>query len=103
MTRKRTIGAREDDFVAVEYSKEEFGTLNLNRKVMVKTYAPKTFQRVRQMCGIEDIDILQSLDPSKNVRPIQNAGLGAGASGSFFFFSFDKKFILKTMTETEIN
>jgi 1-phosphatidylinositol-4-phosphate 5-kinase len=28
--------------------------------------------------------------------------LGEGASGSFFFFSEDKKFIMKTMTEAEV-
>jgi len=30
------------------------------------------------------------------------AGLGAGASGSFFFFSYDKRFIIKTMSDTEL-
>jgi len=30
------------------------------------------------------------------------AGEGAGKSGSFFFFSHDKKFIIKTMRESEL-
>ena len=30
------------------------------------------------------------------------AGEGAGKSGSFFFFSHDKKFIIKTMTKNEL-
>jgi hypothetical protein len=30
-----------------------------------------------------------------------NAGEGAGESGSFFFFSKDKKFLLKTMRGSE--
>ena len=30
------------------------------------------------------------------------AGEGAGKSGSFFFFSHDKKFIIKTMTDGEL-
>ena len=30
------------------------------------------------------------------------AGEGAGASGSFFFFSHDRKFIIKTMTDGEL-
>jgi hypothetical protein len=29
------------------------------------------------------------------------AGEGAGASGSFFFFSYDSKFLIKTMTNAE--
>jgi len=31
-----------------------------------------------------------------------NAGEGAGKSGSFFFFSHDKKYIIKTMSKEEI-
>jgi Phosphatidylinositol-4-phosphate 5-Kinase len=30
-----------------------------------------------------------------------NAGEGAGRSGSFFFFSHDKRFIIKTMSDAE--
>lgn len=46
--------------------------------------------------------MIESLNPSVNIKQIQNAGLGAGASGSFFFFSEDKKFIMKTMSTTEV-
>ena len=31
------------------------------------------------------------------------AGEGAGRSGSFFFFSHDRKFIIKTMTKGELH
>jgi hypothetical protein len=31
------------------------------------------------------------------------AGEGAGASGSFFFFSHDNKFLIKTMTKSEMD
>jgi len=31
------------------------------------------------------------------------AGEGAGRSGSFFFFSHDRKFIIKTMTKKELD
>jgi len=31
------------------------------------------------------------------------AGEGAGRSGSFFFFSHDRRFIIKTMTVGELN
>ena len=31
------------------------------------------------------------------------AGESQGKSGSFFFFSFDKKFIIKTMTESDLS
>jgi hypothetical protein len=54
------------------------------------------------MSNITDDEILTSLEPSNNMKEIQSAGLGAGASGSFFFFSFDKKFIMKTMSSLEV-
>mmetsp|Transcript_29894 Transcript_29894/g.45707 ORF Transcript_29894/g.45707 Transcript_29894/m.45707 type:complete len:191 (+) Transcript_29894:1507-2079(+) len=105
MNKQKSFGhsKNEDNFVAVDYNEKDFGTLNLSRKVVIKSYAPKTFQRIRQLCNIQDKHVLESLEPSKNIRQIQNAGLGAGASGSFFFFSSDKRFILKTMNETEVN
>ena len=37
-----------------EFYKENFGTMNLNRKVIIKQYAPKTFKRIRQNAGIKD-------------------------------------------------
>lgn len=45
--------------------------------------------------------ILDSLDVMKNKAKVFQAGEGAGASGSFFFFSYDNKFILKTMRQDE--
>ena len=51
-----------------------------------------------------DIDtIRQSLSPSLNRDQIFKSGEGAGRSGSFFFFSHDRMFIVKTMTKQELN
>jgi len=47
--------------------------------------------------GIEPKDIVRSLDTERNCKMIFKAGEGAGASGSFFFFSSDNKFIIKTL------
>lgn len=44
---------------------------------------------------------MKSLDLDSNRNAIFKAGEGAGASGSFFFFSFDKRFIIKTMKAAE--
>jgi len=44
----------------------------------------------------------KSLHPNLNRDAIFKAGEGAGRSGSFFFFSHDNKFILKTMTKDEL-
>jgi len=54
------------------------------------------------MHNIKAEDLIKSLEPSKNIKQIQNAGEGAGASGSFFFFSSDRRFIIKTMNKKEV-
>lgn len=45
--------------------------------------------------------ILDSLEVIKNKEKVFEAGEGAGSSGSFFFFSHDNRFILKTMKLNE--
>lgn len=48
-------------------------------------------------------DVLHaSLSPKFNRDQVFQAGAGAGRSGSFFFFSHDRKFIIKTMTSGEL-
>ena len=49
------------------------------------------------MDGIEDKHIQQSLAPHLNNKAVFKAGESQGKSGSFFFFSHDRRFIIKTM------
>ena len=51
--------------------------------------------------GFEQIQ--KSLNPLSNRDQIFKTGEAAGASGSFFFFSHDRRFIVKTMTEEELD
>lgn len=44
---------------------------------------------------------MRSLDADLNRSRVFKAGEASGKSGSFFFFSHDKNFIIKTMTEDE--
>lgn len=78
------------------------GNLKLHRNVLIKSYAAATFKRIRKVDNINDEEFFDSIDPSKNIKNIQNAGEGAGASGSFFFFSNDQKYLMKTMSMKEI-
>lgn len=43
-------------------------TLNLNRTVIIRQYAPKTFQKIRFLNNIKDNDVFESLEPSKNIK-----------------------------------
>jgi len=60
------------------------------------------FRELRQTDGISHEDVIRSLSPEANQKAIASAGEGSGKSGSFFFFSHDSKFIIKTMTEGEL-
>ena len=44
---------------------------------------------------------MHSLCPIVNRSNVFKAGEASGASGSFFFFSKDKRFVIKTMTKKE--
>ena len=44
---------------------------------------------------------MESLDINKNKEMIFRAGEGSGKSGSFFFFSKDNKFLIKTLKKQE--
>ena len=53
---------------------------------------------------IDDVDISDirsSLSISQNRNMVFKAGEGSGQSGSFFFFSNDKRFIIKTLRGKE--
>ena len=58
--------------------------------------------KIRKKCGYLDYEFIDSLKPSVNIKQIQKTRLGNKANGSFFFVSEDKKFIMKTMTETKV-
>lgn len=51
-----------------------------------------------------DLGIIESsLLPERNREQVFHAGEGSGKSGSFFFFSHDKRFIIKTITKDELD
>mmetsp|Transcript_30864 Transcript_30864/g.30361 ORF Transcript_30864/g.30361 Transcript_30864/m.30361 type:complete len:108 (-) Transcript_30864:835-1158(-) len=54
------------------------------------------------MDGIDREQIKLSLSPEANRERAFKAGESQGKSGSFFFFSHDSQFIIKTMTESEL-
>ena len=77
--------------------------VTIDTVVKVDVHAPLYFQSIQQGNGITTEVLLASLSPEFNRDMVFKAGEGAGASGSFFFFSHDRKFIIKTMTDSELN
>ncbi len=71
--------------------------------VKVAELAPDVFAYLRKLDGITQGKISASLSPEKNLSAVKQAGESQGKSGSFFFFSEDKNFIIKTMTEQDLS
>lgn len=65
-------------------------------------YAPLVFRHLRVLEGINDHDLIMSFHPLLNIPMIQsNTGNKGGRSSAFFYFTHDKKFIIKTITKEE--
>lgn len=62
-----------------------------------KDYSPEIFYRIRQIFNIDDQEYLRSLT-SKHVLSELNS---PGKSGSFFYYSPDNKYIIKTIRRSE--
>lgn len=61
------------------------------------------FKKIHRSANLSPEILEQSLHPIFNQDQVFKAGEGAGRSGSFFFFSHDSRFIIKTMTQKEQN
>ena len=73
-------------------------------------YAPKIFYNLRNLYGISNDDYLKSLGPENflcNLIITKNKSLkeicSSGKSGSFFYYSYDSKYLMKTIPECEFN
>lgn len=74
----------------------EAGTLT------VIEYAPAIFRRLREQAGITEKLILETFKPINNETSINNFFQGSGKSESFFFFTQNQEFVLKTMKASEM-
>lgn len=75
--------------------------VKLLHTVSVTYYKQKLFKEAFLELDISQIH--KSLSPKNNRETVFKAGEGSGRSGSFFFFSHDKRFIIKTMSTQELN
>lgn len=107
---KKWEDARAQDFIADERfdfdtNVPEFANdkpvLTINKRVTVDAFFVHSFAKLRAADGITNEMIEQSLAVDKNRSNVFKAGEASGASGSFFFFSHDKAFVIKTMTSSE--
>ena len=60
-----------------------------------RSYAPRIFKKLRELYGIKDEDFASSM------AQLKGGGTGDGKSGMLFFSSGDKKYVMKTVKESE--
>jgi hypothetical protein len=60
-------------------------------------YAPCVFRSLRELFDVKHESYLESMS-----QPLQGGGQGDGKSGMCFFFSYDRKYVLKTVKAAEI-
>lgn len=89
------------DFNILDNQVSDDNSLIINENIYVDELAPKIFAIIRREEGITNDMIRSSLSPESNRDMVFKAGEGQGKSGSFFFFSHDRMFIIKTMNEEE--
>ena len=65
--------------------------------ITVRLFKVNLFKRLFDFSRLDVKTLIESLNPEMNREMVFNSGEGAGKSGSFFFFSHDKRFIIKTM------
>lgn len=70
-------------------------------KSEIESHESEKFARILELDQILPSDVMESLNLESNRKMVFKSGEGAGASGSFFFFSYDNKFIIKTLRGKE--
>ncbi|CAD8065085.1 unnamed protein product [Paramecium primaurelia] len=77
-------------------------SLELTLPFQIQEYAPAVFQDIREKNGICHKQFQNSLRLDHNQNQIKKTQESLGKSGSFFFYTYDNVFVLKTITQSEI-
>jgi 1-phosphatidylinositol-4-phosphate 5-kinase len=73
----------------------------LRMKSSILSHSEEKFLKLMELDGITPQSMKKSLALALNRKMVFKAGQGAGQSGSFFFFSSDNKYIIKTLRGNE--
>jgi hypothetical protein len=76
--------------------------LDLTIKSEIVSHEMHKFVKIMKLDNLSPADVIQSLSVEENIEQVFQAGEGAGLSGCFFFFSKDKRFLIKTIAKSEI-
>lgn len=80
-------------------------TSNDRNAVTIKATALSyfVFEKIRQLSNIDYEHLEESLEVCRNTESIKKTKESLGASGSFFFFSHDHKFVIKTIDNSDVS
>ena len=96
--KKSLINPEENDL----NSEKTISNSNQNEEdSLIIEYLPEIFNNLRKNDNIDDNIMIKAFSPSKNKKAINKMSESKGKSGSFFFYSHDRKFIIKTIIEEE--
>ena len=73
----------------------------INEKSRITAFRVDDFAKIMRLDEISSTNMLESMSLQENCDMAFKAGQGAGASGQFFFFTHDNKFLIKTLTAAE--
>jgi hypothetical protein len=76
---------------------------NKEYDALITEYCPILFANLRHEEQLDYHELLLSLDPLENRESMLKIRESSGKSGSFFFFSHDQRFIIKTIKDHELN
>eukprot|EP01097_Dermamoeba_algensis_P007950 TRINITY_DN5132_c0_g1_i1.p1 TRINITY_DN5132_c0_g1~~TRINITY_DN5132_c0_g1_i1.p1 ORF type:complete len:558 (-),score=101.44 TRINITY_DN5132_c0_g1_i1:136-1809(-) len=83
--------------------------LTLPNNSILTDVAPHAFQKLREKFGLEDADYLSSLGVNQLMGSLLVGDLSTlsemgseGKSGSFFYWSYDGRYMVKTITSSEV-
>jgi hypothetical protein len=62
-------------------------------------YTGPIFSRLRAQCGLSDAALLQSFTDAS--LPCIDVVVNTARSASFFWYTFDRRFVVKTLTQSE--
>lgn len=85
--------------LSTELSQIEVPTkmMQLDLDTEIEFHEEQKFLKIMMLADVSPQNITESLDLDNNKDQVFKAGQGSGMSGSFFFFSKDGKFLIKTI------
>lgn len=105
-----SVNKNDEEYSNLENSNSYFNTTkttNLDsgdtkgEDALIIEYLPVIFNDLRINDEINDEVMIRAFNPSKNKAAIDKMSESKGKSGSFFFYSHDRKFIIKTISSEE--